>query len=65
MGKALCERPFALHREQPEKYKQNVDVSPPSGKISADTNETGAWGHSNEVCQLLLYAILQNGVSAS
>ena len=32
MGKALCERQFALHRQQPEKYKQNVDVSP-HGKI--------------------------------
>ena len=21
-----CERPFALHRQQPKKYKQNVDV---------------------------------------
>jgi len=28
MGKALCECPFALHRQQPEKYKQNIDVSP-------------------------------------
>ena len=24
-GKILCERPFALHRQQPEKNKQNVD----------------------------------------
>jgi len=29
MGKALCERPFALHRLKPEKHKQNVDVVPP------------------------------------
>jgi len=29
MGKAFCECPFALHRQQPKKYKQNVDVSPP------------------------------------
>jgi len=29
MGQALCERPFALHRQKPEKYKQNVDVAPP------------------------------------
>ena len=28
MGKALCERPFALHRLKPEKHKQNVDVVP-------------------------------------
>ena len=27
-GKALCERPLALHRLQPEKYKQNIDVEP-------------------------------------
>jgi len=30
--KALCERPFALHRQQSEKDKQSVDVSP-SGKF--------------------------------
>jgi len=24
---ALCERPFALHRQQPEKHKQNFDVT--------------------------------------
>ena len=30
------ERPFALLRQQPEKHKQNVDVAPPPGKISAD-----------------------------
>ena len=29
MGKALCECLFALHRQQPEKYKQNVDVGTP------------------------------------
>jgi len=29
MGKALCERPFALHHLKPEKHKQNVDVVPP------------------------------------
>jgi len=28
MGKALCERLFALYRQQPGKYKQNVDVAP-------------------------------------
>jgi len=47
MCKALCERPFALHRQKPEKYKQNVDFSPP-GKIYADANGKGAWGHSYE-----------------
>jgi len=35
MGKAFCERPFALHRQQPEHDERNVDVVPP-GKISAD-----------------------------
>jgi len=33
-GKAYCERPFALHRQQPEKDKQYVDL--PLGEISAD-----------------------------
>jgi len=47
MGKALCECPFALHRQQPEKCKQNIDVSSP-GKISADANGKRAWGHSNK-----------------
>jgi len=28
-GKALCERPFALHRQQPEMDKQNVDLAYP------------------------------------
>jgi len=43
MGKALCERPFALHHQKPDKYKQNVDFFP-LGKISADANGKGAWG---------------------
>jgi len=49
-GKALCKRSFALHRQQSEKYKQNVDVSGkiPPGKITADAHRKGAWGHSNE-----------------
>jgi len=33
--KAFSERPFALHRQQIEKDKQNCDVAP-TGKISAD-----------------------------
>jgi len=33
----FCVRPFALHRQQPQKDKQNVDF----GKISADTRECG------------------------
>jgi len=37
---AFCERQFALHRQPPEKYKQNADVAPP-GKISADAKERG------------------------
>ena len=45
MGHFLCgvetvkrfERPFALQRQQPEKDKQYIDVSPP-GKISADSH---------------------------
>jgi len=32
-GKAFCECPFALHRQQPEKDKQNVDVALPLEKI--------------------------------
>ena len=43
MGKALCERPFALHRLKPEKDKQNVDVVPP-GQISADASGKGGLG---------------------
>jgi len=27
-GKTFCERPFALHRQQAERDKQNVDVAP-------------------------------------
>jgi len=30
-------RPFALHRQQPQKVKQNFDISPP-GKIYADAH---------------------------
>jgi len=36
-GKACCERPFALHRQQPEKDKQNFDVALPE-KISTDVH---------------------------
>jgi len=36
-GKAFCERPFALHYQQPEKDKQSFDIAP-SGKISADAH---------------------------
>jgi len=27
-GKAFCERRFAMHRQQPEKYNENCDVLP-------------------------------------
>jgi len=36
-AKAFCERPFTLHRHQPEKDKQNFDVAP-TGKTSADVH---------------------------
>jgi len=39
----FCVRPFALHRQQPEKDKQNVDFGPP-GKISADAHACYATG---------------------
>jgi len=37
-GKILCERAFALHRQQHGKDKQNVEFAPPPGKISADAH---------------------------
>jgi len=64
MGKALCERPFALHRQQPEKYKQNVDVAPLE-KFMSTPVERGLASILTKVCRLLLYAILLNGASAS
>jgi len=45
-GKGFSERPFALHRQQPEKDKQNFDVALP-GKISADAH---AQGHFIDKC---------------
>jgi len=36
----FCMRPFALHHQQPETDKQNVDFAPP-GKISADAHGPG------------------------
>jgi len=36
-GKAFGERPFALHRQQPEKDKQNVDFTP-HGHIFGDAH---------------------------
>jgi len=59
MGKALCECPFALHRQQPEKYKQNIDVSPLE-KFLQMPMETGLGAILTKVCRLLL-----NGASAS
>jgi len=35
-----------LHRQQPDKDKQNLDVAAP-GKISADAHGKKACGHSN------------------
>jgi len=64
MGKALCERPFALHRQQPEKYKQNVDVAPLE-KFLPTPMERGLGSILTKVCRLLLYAVLLNGASAS
>jgi len=46
MGKALCECPFALHRKQPEKYKQNIDVSP--WKNFCGCQWKGGLGHTTE-----------------
>jgi len=39
-GKAFCERPFSLRRQQPETEKQNVNVIPPTGKIYVDARFT-------------------------
>jgi len=36
-----------LHRQQPEKYKQNVDVGAPWKKF-LPTHMEGAWDHPNE-----------------
>ena len=47
MEQPLRELPFTLHRQQPEKYKQNFDVVP-HGKLSADAHGKAAWGQSNE-----------------
>jgi len=65
MGKALCERPFVLHRQQPEKYKQNVDVAPSLEKFLRTPIERGLGAILGKVCRLLLYAMLLNGASAS
>jgi len=63
-GKALCKRPFALHHQKPEKYKQNVDVSPLKKFLRMPIErELGAI--LMKVCRSLLYAILLNGASAS
>jgi len=64
MGKALCERPFALHRQQHEKYKQNVNV-PPLEKFMRTPMERGLGAILTKVCRSLLYAIVLNGASAS
>ena len=35
-GEDFCGSPIALHRQQPETYKQNVNGAPPPRKISAE-----------------------------
>jgi len=64
MSKRFCERPFTLHRQQLEKYKQHFDVAP-HGKISADAHGNGFGAILTKVCQSLLCAILLYGASAS
>jgi len=64
MEQALCQRPFTLHRQQPEKYKQNFDVAS-HGKISAEDHGKGFGAILTKVFRSLLYAILLNGSSAS
>jgi len=70
-GKALCKRPFALYRQQPEKYKQNVDVFPLEKLLRTPMErglgaiESGLGAILMKVCRSLLYAILPNGASAS
>jgi len=59
MGKALCECPFALQRQKPEKYKQNIDVSPLERFLRMPV-ERGLGAILTKVCQLLL-----NGASTS
>jgi len=48
-GKAFCERPFALYRQQAEKDKQNVDVAPPLEKPFGFKPE-----HGTDLCVFLL-----------
>jgi len=43
----FCIHQFALHRQQPEKDKQNVDFAPP-GKISADAHGTELEMHGSK-----------------
>jgi len=56
MEQSLCELPFTLHRQQPEKYKQNFDFA---------SHGKGFWFILTKVCRSLLCAILLNGASAS
>jgi len=37
-GKAFCEYPLALHRQQPEKDKQNFDAAPPWENVLTPVN---------------------------
>jgi len=63
--KALCERSFALHGQQPEKYKQNVEVATPRKKFLRMPMERGLGAILTKVCRSLLYAVLLIGASAS
>jgi len=69
MGKALCGRPFALHRQKPEKHKQNVNVVPPLEKFLRTPMERGlealSIGVLTKVFRSLLSAIRLNRASAS
>jgi len=53
-GKAPYEHPFELHRQQPEKHKQNVDVSPLEN-ILWTPMEKGLGAILTKVCQSLPY----------
>jgi len=53
-----------LHRQQPEKYEQNINVARLE-KFLRMPMERGLGAILTKVCRLLLYAILPNGASAS
>jgi len=63
-GKALCKRPCALHRQEPEKYKQNVEASPLEKSLRIPMWR-GLGAIVMKIFRSLLYAILLNGALAS